>query len=156
MQDIHYEVLMLVVMEAALTIWIRKDIYNDEDLLEDRMDRSEKIDRVNVIKMTSYKWIRKVNVQTKSNYKFLDLLSPERLDLEEDKIKEKFLEATLRGDDEANFEQNLRYKKMTLMEQRLRKKQERPARQWRINKNQRQLEAEMEKCIEQAEDSTNH
>ena len=100
-----------------------------------------------------------MNVQTKSNYKLLDLLLPERLDhLIEDKIKEKkkFLEVTLRGDDEANFEQNLRDKKMTLMEQRHRKKQERPAKRWRIKKNQRQLDAEMEKCIEQTEDSTNH
>ena len=58
---------MLVAMEAALTILIRKDIDNDEDLLEDQRDRTEKIDRVNVIKISSYIWIRKVNVQTISN-----------------------------------------------------------------------------------------
>ena len=152
LQDIHYEVQMLVVMEAALTILIRKDIDNNEDLLEDRMHRGEEIHRVNIIKMLTYKWLRKVNAQTKSNHKLLDLLSIERLDhLEEDEIKEKFLEATLRGEKEANFKQNQRDKKMTLMEQRLRKKQIRLARQYRFKNNQRQLEVVKEKCIQEAE-----
>ena len=133
LQDIQYEVQILVVMEAALTILIWKDIKNNADLLEDRRDRTAIIERVNNLKKSTYIWLWRVNVQTNSNYTLLDLLSPERLELdrEKDKIKEEMLEASLRNEEVANFLQVMLDRKISLTEQRLREKYERWIRQMR-------------------------